>query len=340
MPATPETGKAARPRGTIVLEWENALDARDDWVRRALQRLEAEVELIAASEPPPTVLCIYDRDKASDPTLLGFIHAVAPKLVERGLVKPHANPGLTYYELKNYGAKLADTEFVLFVDSDTGPLPGWYREMLAPFADPEVVAAGGMTVLGLDNLMSRVFALTWFNPLEHEGERAERRQHAHANNLAVRRTFFLQHPFPSLSAFKQGQTVWQEDLRAAGFKIPITAKARLVHAPPTAIDYWPKRAWHEGGDRDFTVARRYGTNRLLRLLAVPAASLRASVRAVGRILAHGHRVELPLWGYGPAVAVALAYQLCAGAGHLVGVLKHGRLREVPKRQRDALRAGS
>ena len=340
MAATLDTTQTATPRATLVLEWENALDARDDWVRQALQRLEAEIERIAQHEPPPPILCIYDRDRATDAALIDFVRAVAPRLVGRGLLHPHANPGLTYYELKNYGARLAETEFVVFIDSDTGPLPGWYDAILAPFADADVVGVGGMTVLGIDNLMSKIFALTWFNPLAHEGERAERRNYAQANNIAVRRGFFLQHPFPKLAAFKQGQTVWQEDLRAAGCKIPITAKARLVHAPPTAIDYWPKRAWQEGGDRDFTVARRYGSSRALRLLAVPAATLRAMGRGIKRVFTLGHRVKLPLWGYLPAVGVVLAYQLCACGGQLVGVVRYGRRREVPKRQRTAVGMGS
>jgi hypothetical protein len=330
----------AQPRATLVIEWENALDAQNTWVRLALTRLQAEVERIAGREAPPPVLFVYDQEKASEEAIRALIAEVAPRLGDSGLVRLIPNPGLSYYELKNHGARLAESEFVLFVDSDTGPLPGWYDAMLEPFTDPEVIGVGGMTLLGLDTLMSRVFALTWFNPLEHEGERAERRQHAQANNIAVRRDFFLQHPFPSLTAFKQGQTVWQEDLRAAGFKIPITAKARLVHAPPTAIDYWPKRAWHEGGDRDFTVARRYGASRALRLLAVPAATLRAMGRGVGRIFAYGHRVKLPLWGYAPAVAVVLAYQLCACAGQLTSVVRHGRRREVPKRQRRPVGIGT
>src|SRR5690606_22639779 len=53
----------AGPRATIVIEWENALDAGDKWVRLALTRLEAEIERIRARETPPPLLYMYDRNR-------------------------------------------------------------------------------------------------------------------------------------------------------------------------------------------------------------------------------------------------------------------------------------
>lgn len=322
--AEPVLRRNARPRATLVIEWENALDAQNTWVRLALTRLEAEIERIAEREAPPPVLFVYDQDKASEDAIRALLAEVAPRLLASGLVQLVPNPGLTYYELKNFGARLADSPVVLLADSDTGPLPGWYDAMLRAFDDPEVVAVGGMTLPGVDTLMSRIFALTWFHLLPHEGAKVERKQHVHANNMGVRRDFFLQHPFPALAAFKQGQTVWQQDLRRAGFKIPVTAEAQVVHAPPTEFGYWTKRAWQEGGDRDFTIARRYGTSRILRFLLAPAATARGAGRSLGRIVAQGRHVSLPFWAYPFAMGVALSYQLCAFGGQLASVVKHSR----------------
>lgn len=325
--AEPVLRRNALPRATLVIEWENALDAQNTWVRLALTRLEAEIERIAERETPPPVLFVYDQEKASEAAIRSLIAEVAPRLLASGLVRLVPNPGLSYYELKNFGARLADSPVVLLADSDTGPLPGWYDAMLRAFDDPEVVAVGGMTLPGVDTLMSRIFALTWFHLLPHEGAKVERKQHVHANNMGVRRDFFLQHPFPALAAFKQGQTVWQQDLRRAGFKIPVTAEAQVVHAPPTEFGYWTRRAWQEGGDRDFTIARRYGASRVLRLLLAPAATARMAGRSIGRIFAQGRKVSLPLWAYPLAVGVALAYQLCAFAGQVVSVVRHSRRRD-------------
>lgn len=338
--AEPVLRRNASPRATLVIEWENALDAQNTWVRLALTRLEAEIERIALSEAPPPVLFVYDQEKASEEAIRALIAEVAPRLLASGLVRLVPNPGLTYYELKNYGARLAESPIVLLADSDTGPLPGWYSAIMRALDDPEVVAVGGMTLLGIDTLMSRVFALTWFYLLPHEGAKAERKQYVHANNMGVRRDFFLQHPFPALAAFKQGQTVWQQDLRHAGFKIPVTAQAQVVHAPPTEFGYWTKRAWQEGGDRDFSIARRYGASRLLRMLLAPVATARMAGRNIGRIVALGHRVKLPFWAYPLAVGVALAYQLCAFAGQLQSVARHSRRHDGEERQQKPLGAGS
>jgi hypothetical protein len=341
MSAPPKSAllRNARPRATLVIEWENALDAQNTWVRLALTRLEAEVERIAEREPPPPVLFVYDQGKASEGAMRALIAEVTPRLGNSGLVRLVPNPGLTYYALKNYGARLAESDIVLLADSDTGPLAGWYDAMLQAFDDPQVVAVGGMTLPGIDTLMSRIFALIWFHLLPHEGDKVERKQHVHANNMGVRREFFLRHPFPALAAFKQGQTVWQQELRRAGYKIPVTAKAQVVHAPPTEFGYWTRRAWQEGGDRDFTLARRYGPSRLLRLLLAPAATARMAGRGIGRIFAQGRKVSLPLWAYPLAVGVALAYQLCAFSGQLVSVVRHSRRHDGVEQRQAPLQAG-
>ena len=41
------------------------------------------------------------------------------------------------------------------LDSDAAPQPGWLENLIAPFADPEVMAVGGFTVLGYDDLLSQ-----------------------------------------------------------------------------------------------------------------------------------------------------------------------------------------
>ena len=54
---------------------------------------------------------------------------------EREIQGPHA--------ATNTGVRHARGEIVVFTDSDCVPEPGWLRALVAPFADPEVVAAGG-----------------------------------------------------------------------------------------------------------------------------------------------------------------------------------------------------
>ncbi|MCC7354413.1 MAG: glycosyltransferase [Anaerolineae bacterium] len=54
---------------------------------------------------------------------------------EREIQGPHA--------ATNTGVRQAQGEIIVFTDSDCVPEPGWLRALVAPFADPEVVAAGG-----------------------------------------------------------------------------------------------------------------------------------------------------------------------------------------------------
>ncbi|HKY94906.1 MAG TPA: hypothetical protein VJL84_06345, partial [Kiloniellales bacterium] len=95
-----------------------------------------------------------------------------------------------------------------------------------------------------------------------------------------------------------------------------------------------------GGDRDFSIARRYGASRLLRMLLAPVATARIAGRSIGRIVALGHRVKLPFWAYPLAVGVALAYQLCAFAGQLQSVARNSRRHDGEERQQKPLGAGS
>jgi cellulose synthase/poly-beta-1,6-N-acetylglucosamine synthase-like glycosyltransferase len=56
-------------------------------------------------------------------------------LYERELQGPHA--------ATNTGVRQARGEIIAFTDSDCVPAPGWLRALVAPFADEEIVAAGG-----------------------------------------------------------------------------------------------------------------------------------------------------------------------------------------------------
>ena len=54
------------------------------------------------------------------------------------------------------------------LDSDAAPQPGWLENLIKPFADPKIMAVGGFTVLGYDDLLSKTFALGWIFDLREE----------------------------------------------------------------------------------------------------------------------------------------------------------------------------
>jgi hypothetical protein len=118
---------------------------------------------------------------------------------------------------------------------------------LKPFADPEIMAVGGFTVLGYDDLLSKTMALSWIFDLADEKEKTVKRHKIHANNCAVRTDFFRANPFPDLPAFKKQCGFWLRDLSARGHQYMRTAEARTVHARIPATNSWygapGPRAW-------------------------------------------------------------------------------------------------
>jgi cellulose synthase/poly-beta-1,6-N-acetylglucosamine synthase-like glycosyltransferase len=100
--------------GTIRL----CLDAifKSDYLR---ERFEVIVVDNNSTDATPQVVSLYP------------VHLV----YEREIQGPHA--------ATNTGARAAQGEIIVFTDSDCIPEPGWLRALVTPFADPEVVAAGG-----------------------------------------------------------------------------------------------------------------------------------------------------------------------------------------------------
>jgi len=148
------------PPVTFVVEWENAIDVEDDWAKKAMTSFQDELERNSNRfAEKPTILYLYDEGAVSEATIAGVIDTVAPKLRELADLQIVATPGLTYYKLKNHGVGMAKTDLVVFLDSDAGPQPGWLEALLAPFADPEIMAVGGFTVLGWEDILSKTMAL-------------------------------------------------------------------------------------------------------------------------------------------------------------------------------------
>lgn len=296
------------PPVTIVIEWENAIDVEDKWTGAAMSALEREV---AAALPnlsaKPRIMYLYDKNAVAAGTIEKALETIAPKLRNLAEVEIVPTDGLTYYKLKNFGISRSTTDISIMLDSDAAPQPGWLRGLLKPFADPEIMAVGGFTVLGYDDFLSKTFALSWIFDLPSERDKTVKRQKIHANNCAVRTAWFKQHPFPDMPAFKKQCGFWIRDFTARGFKFTRTAEAMTVHAPHPGYKFLAWRAWTMGLDRDYQ-AFQTGTRSRIGRFGYAFEFFGGKVgKSWGRIVAKGKQVDLPVWQRPAAMAVSLGF---------------------------------
>lgn len=305
------------PPITIVIEWENAIDVEDKWTRRAMQAFEAELRRCGNRlERKPAVLYLYDDTAVDEGTIRAAIESSAPDLPSLADVRFVPAPGLTYYQLKNRGAALAETDLVVMLDSDAGPQPGWLPALLAPFADPRIQAVGGFTMLGYEDLLSRTLALSWIFDLESELEKTAKRRKIHANNCAFRTGFLRDNPYPALPAFKKACGFWLRDIEARNIQWARAADARTLHAPHPGGSFIVWRAWTTGTDRDYQVSQTVTGNRLGRMGYSFYFAARKLGRSWWRIWTKGGEVGLPVWQRPAAMAITFGFYTVAWAGEL------------------------
>lgn len=101
-------------------------EARLDDLGRCLAALAAQ------TRPADEVVVVVDHDEALRRRLDGCADMVVPNAGARGLSAA-----------RNTGVDVANGSIVVFLDDDAVPSPAWLAELVAPFADPTVVAVGG-----------------------------------------------------------------------------------------------------------------------------------------------------------------------------------------------------
>lgn len=304
------TASAERlPPITVLIEWENAEDVEAFWIKRALVAFQDELERQHNKfDVKPTVLYLYDRTTVKSEDIEGFLANNAPKLPSLCTLRFEPTDGLTYYQLKNHGVRLTQTDIVVMLDSDAAPQPGWLPNILAPLKDPEVMAVGGFTTLGYNGLVSRMMALAWIFNLPSERNETEKRRKIHANNCAFRTEFFRNNPWPDLPTFKKQCGFWIRDIERRRIKWVRTADAMTIHAPQPGIPFLIWRAWTAGTDRDYMGAQTIGQDRLTRIKYAFQFFSKKTRRAARRIFGKPRKeVGLPLWQAPFAFLLAFGY---------------------------------
>ncbi|CAA9279945.1 MAG: Glycosyltransferase [uncultured Chloroflexi bacterium] len=196
-------------RGTVVIPAHNA--ARTLGV--CLDALRAQ------GVPSSDFSLIVVDDASSDGTA-----AVA----SRSDVVVLAGPGTGPAAARNVGARAATGEVLVFLDADTVPEQGWLRELVAPLAEPEVVAVKGRYRSAQRSVLAR-FAQLEFEWKYARLERAERVDFVDTGTAAYRRNAFL-----GAGGFDEGFRASEDvdlafRLAAAGAKIVFNPRAVVLH---------------------------------------------------------------------------------------------------------------
>jgi hypothetical protein len=79
--------------------------------------------------------------------------------------------------------------------------------------------SAGLTGFFPENFLSRTFALVWAFPLPSDRPEKLEKRGLNANNVAFRREWFLQNPYPYSDGFKVSCAVHARQLQKDGVKV-------------------------------------------------------------------------------------------------------------------------
>jgi glycosyltransferase involved in cell wall biosynthesis len=329
--------QAAKPRVSIVVEWENALLCEGDRsavmlreVRRQAQALVAGIS--AADErqagPPLELLLVYDPAEFDEGILTGLLdhHFGAAGDALRWRVLPTRDSG--YYRNKDFGARSATGDIVVFLDSDVIPEPGWLEQIVSGLADPAVRLVAGSAYIDPAGLIGKVFALTWFFPLRSKNGPLRAVNQFFANNLAMRRELYLRYPFPDLEETSRGAClVLASELAQANIAVYHNPRARVAHPAPNGFAHISKRALAQGRDRLYR-ERHYGSRWSASWPAACVRALRHCGGSAWKVCTNFRAVGLSPLLIPAAIAVAWYYYLLYWAGETLSQLRVPAIKRV------------
>ncbi|TDJ69861.1 MAG: glycosyltransferase [Planctomycetota bacterium] len=308
------------PTFSVVTEWENVKLSDFDRARRMLKALATQLaELRPQFAARPEVIFLHDREAID---LEAVKAAVAEAFTDPDVAKLTfvATDGADYYQQKNIGVSLVDTELVVFLDSDVIPEPGWLAGLLTTFRDPSYDVVGGTTFLDLNRFSSRAFALFWFFPLEQGREGLRESRHFFANNVAFRREVIAQNPFPKLPSLRGACSILAQELMAKGHKIFINESSRVCHPPPNGVRHVLYRAMCQGHD-DLVLGNLREPHKFRSAFSNALWRFQKRVRrAAKRIVLHRKEVGLGLVGTAGAAVLAVNYFLFYLVGLAISVV--------------------
>lgn len=309
------------PLASVVIEWENVKLSEMDRCRQMLDALSAQIAELQTPRAEQYLLPGTTLLRARFEIIVLFDPQNLDRGVIEGILTAHLPPSPWYewrllaadvdgyYAQKNYGAEHAKGDWLVFIDSDVVPEPGWLVNLMAPLADGGRQVVAGHTFLDPEGLLGRTFALTWFFPLPSKERKLGTTSHFFANNVAFRRECFIAHPYRLLGGSARGactQMAWE--LKENGIGITLNTAAQVSHAAPNGLKHYLLRGIAQGRD-DLLVSRASKKPGEASLFNSLRRFLKWEWRSFRKILTKHRQVGMPFWQIPGALFVAGLYYL-------------------------------
>lgn len=234
---------------SVVVEWENVARVDVSRTRSMLnilsQQLAAELQKRDATAE---LLILFDSDKFDEASVRAIVTEEWVSLIGMVDLKVIPAPGLSYYQLKNEGARHARGDIVVFIDSDVIPQDNWLRNILQPFADPDTGVTQGASYVSPRSLFSKSIAIAWLFPIKRRDGSLIDKNDVNANNCAFRRSVFLECEFPDETTWRGQCTTQRLKHIAMGVGIRWCDQARTIHPFPGGLKNTLARALYNGHD--------------------------------------------------------------------------------------------
>jgi glycosyltransferase involved in cell wall biosynthesis len=306
---------------SIIVEFENATLKGMEELRGFLQCLEREISRVGASASGGNIeiLCVHPGREVveSSPAIQAALENIERDFVGLADVEVIEARGARYYELKNAAARRARGEIIVFVDSDILVTEAWLKTLLAPFADREVVVSCGLTSFLAEDFISRTFALTWFFPLANDDPQRLNNRAPHANNIAFRRAWFVENPYPLNDGFKVSCTLHTREITRQGVKVVRTGAVGYHRFWEDGVPFLLWRAAVMGRDADRKFLARKGHDRFPRSIHALSNWGRRMVSVPVRIVKHRRKVGMPAYEVPFAILVSWAFDSIASISQFI-----------------------
>jgi glycosyltransferase involved in cell wall biosynthesis len=152
-------------------------------------------------------------------------------------------PELNLSELRNYGANIATSEIIAYVDSDCVIFSDWITQVVKWFDDPKIGIVGNEYLLPSE---ATVFEKNWYNQSNYGLKEDDL---IPAGNMAINRKIFIK-----LGGFDESLVSGEDDyilkkFRSAGYKTISDYRIKSIHLgnAKTLIEYFRKETWYGFG---------------------------------------------------------------------------------------------